>query len=274
MPTPVNVNVAGLLVRSIDPLPAADLADDTVVFYWVDPGEKTVRIDAKIDGVATNKTTTFNVQRPDAALTTTTSAFEQRGPIIQFGHVGIDVVLAGEEDVPGIKFHGVVDPFSEPAGELKYLQVIASAERYMTTLNGQPYRSLRYNVLDQIDDAPSAVYDVGGHTDDSPEFRSHVFTAFVAANPLFNSEAAGFFSQEFHFEMNLMWQSNKPQSIMVPLRKVEWYIAFDASSPNGTDWTLGSSSHSVHPASIDTTSFPTWSGRFQDDLQEVWENDD
>jgi hypothetical protein len=240
------------------PLTETDKNSDLVELYWVDSGLKTVTFSGSINGVASTKNTAFDVHRPTATVSTQTTDIFRRGSQVEFGKLGPSVPPG--ERAPGISFSATIDAAGDAAGDLEWAQVVSDSI-YAILESGQPIRHIAANDID--DGYP---YDTGKNTEDSPssELLDPRYLQLFG-EPLTE------YRRHVDFSMYLMWTSNTAGSIPVPLRRVDWFIDFTASSNNLINWNLDSSDHSVNPPDHDTTDYPTWDGLAQ---SAPWEYDD
>lgn len=220
--------------------PDFPLNHSNAVFYWVDGGNKHVSCDVTVDGKALTAAATFNVLRPAAKVTATTSL------------VGIYDVF----NPPWLEFFDE-NNFREGI-TLSNSMVIPSgfsgANEWVQIVN--PYRARR-----DTNDVWWVLLDNGSrpYLDTSYPYTNRFgLTTNVAIDspgtPLSSGYNCIIASDKF-----TMWLMFKPtDGRWVPLRMVNWHWNGTASL-SGTNWVLTSSSWSTNPPDADAgATFPQW----------------
>jgi hypothetical protein len=215
--------------------PLSNLQSAQLSFYWVDGANgRQVTVTGKVAGVTFNKTTTFNVKRPTASVTTTTDDVyaNQLSIKITFGH----------DFVPGISFVQTVTYPQGFTGTTQWVQIATPLRRRKT--NAGVWQRWSGAGLDTI-----YPYWGSGNTNDSPSTfldASHNDGYIIVEKSMNDS-----------FDMYLMFKPSGTNSIWVPLRKVSWFWSATGTY-NQTTITLVSKNHSVNPASTDSVTHPQW----------------
>jgi hypothetical protein len=227
---------------AVNPLDSSVLQRKTAPIYWVDAGNgRVVSCTVTVDGVQYSAHTTFNVKRPTATVTTSTTSVVIGS---SFGDLRMSFGTAGTYGVPGITFtRTCAEPAGFDPGSTQWWQVVDSTSRIYRENGGRRLRRAGTKVLDT-----ALPYDTGASTADSPTMP--LTADYLQATASDN------------FTMYLMYKPAGTPAIWVPLRKVStasWYWTGDAWR-SGANWGLQSSSHSTSPASADCTTPPEWNG--------------
>jgi hypothetical protein len=237
-------------------LASQDLNQPSAQFYWVDGGEgRQIQVTATVNGTPYTATTTFNVKRPVVSVTATTNSttiytsfeFQEllfgRGPVF------------GLPPLRGITF--TRNDFQVPngfSGDTFWLQTIDySVTR--TLSDGQTTQTASGVGLDAV--FPYSQNDPNSTlTGDQPGF------CLKSCNDGVNRS-------KVQARINaVMWLMFKPKnlpngedSIYVPLKKINWNWAANASRGTDGQFTLADPppTHSENPEVEDTTNFPIWS---------------
>lgn len=153
-------------------------------------------------------------------------------------------------------------------GTASWLQIINNGEITAKDLDGM---SWRLSIQDKLDNGslpyPRVITTSGlVHTTDSPG------VPLILNSAIFGQVYFDEITLRDEFSMYLMWMSNRPHSINVPIQRVDWFWEFYAFSTNvGLDWTLFSwDRDSPEPVGVDTTEYPIWNGSFYNTSEWVW----
>jgi len=212
-----------------------------VVFYWADgASNRVIQCSAKVNGQTVTATTTFNVLRPTAKITTTggTVALDLGTNSYTTLHCGLP-----QAGFVGMLFSNTVVAPPGYSGNinLEWVQKISSLLRRVQTDDTPPvwYRRQATDVLDV--QYPYQLASPDSCTSDSP--NSQELSPYQAV------------SYSDSFEMWLMFKPDGGQ--WVPLRKVSWHWD-GAGSKYGITWTLDSHTDPGNPIDTDTTTYPLW----------------
>jgi hypothetical protein len=217
-------------------------------FYFADSGNKDIKVKCKVNGTASEFSTTLNVEKPTTTFTTKlgTTAFD--GATTRFG------LFANATSSAGIEFIGKVNvPAGWPQGKWHWVQLATPARTIIEadgtvrnwTINGKtvldtdyPYEPAPYGAHP----GNTGAYPTGGqHTDtDSP------------STPLQGKSKSAHDS----FLMTIMFLPDGRDSRYVPTRSVTWSWGATANLVNGA-WSLNGPNQSVAP-SVETTTHPEW----------------
>ncbi|MCR9292691.1 MAG: hypothetical protein NXI32_08230 [bacterium] len=141
----------------------------------------------------------------------------------------------------GIKFEATVTNETNPPGTVQWVQLLDTAI-HATDKDGRPWGLELSGVLD----------------------TTYPYNVLIAPNIAKDGPSQALFSDDRlvdrrdDFEMYLLWKSSTANSIYVPLRKVDWYWEFYASSADGMQWNLDSSNYSHNPPDQDAFNHPEW----------------
>lgn len=218
----------------------SDLTTSTMDYYWVDGGDgRQVQYTIAINSQTVTGTSTFNVKRPTASVTTSTGS-------VQVGTAwGFLSMSFGTPTTPGISFSQSVTMPSGFTGSTQWVQIANALRRRQD--NAGNWERAQGSGIDT-----TYPYDSGTSTSDSP--GTPVLTGSYARETADDS-----------FQMYLMFRPSvgSTDTIWVPLRVVNWSWSGDTSR-TGTTWSLTSSSNSTNPADADTTTHPTWTANAAD----------
>jgi hypothetical protein len=216
--------------------PLSNPTSTSVTFYWVDGGDgRQVKFSFKVLGKSFNAKATFNVKRPTVTFTSTSvsnvandfacNTFRElhygcTNPPRGLGPAGVTFAVANLSIPSGFM------------GTTELVQVVNSITRtklktttQQLTLSGMGLldTSFPYGLLYDSPSQPFALDDLQVTVSDS-------------------------------FSMYLIFKSSLPDSIWVPLKKINWSWGGDALQSG----TLTSSSHSGNQVGTDATDPPTW----------------
>ena len=216
-------------------------------FYWSSGGSNQVVTCTEIIYGKTNTVSaTFNVSRPNAAITTThgtitvgTNDSSNPGrPYLYFGD--------NPPATPGMAFTNSI-PLTN--GVTEWVQIIANDT--ITFTRPTPPPTSRVESGNDAGKPPTFPYAIGSKTEDSPD------------NPLFDVYAS--VNRNFVATMYLMWQPstnmvNGDNTVLVPLMGYQWNWSGTATNNSGT-WSLmpGSANYPTNASDVDVTNEPTWS---------------
>lgn len=222
--------------------PLGSLQNDTLIFYWVDGGDgRQVTVSCKINGMPVSKTATFNVKRPTAQVSITTSS-TNIGTDSQSGIT--ELRLGNPATTPGLTFTRTVSIPSGFNGSTQWVQVFTKKSASLLDFNAQ-VTTLNKAGLDDVYPYPL----------DAGATSANLKTSDTPA--LFLD---GFVSGSVDFEAT-MWLLFRPTAgtnpIWVPLRKVSWVWTANATY-DGTTWTINSPSDPTNLSDSDSTSHPQW----------------
>jgi len=186
-------------------------------------------------------TTTFNVKRPTASVTTETNhvaadANYVNGLALHFGNV-----TDGDQ---GIKFtQSVTEPTGFTGGDTEWVQIVDATYRARQYNNGD-WEHLSGSGLDT-----EYPYATGTTTDDSPG---------TVLSDTYKKKTV-----DDYFTMYLMYIPTG-DSIYVPLREVSWFWSGTTTRTGPGTWTLDDDSHSTDPSDENCTTYPEWSSNVKD----------
>jgi hypothetical protein len=207
------------------------------VFYWVDGGKKQVQCSAMVNGKKVTAQTTFNLLRPTATVTATTSSVGIYDVFSPFWLRFFDESSFTE----GITFSSTMTIPSGFSGTNEWVQIV------------NPYRSYRdtNGVWWVLSDNGS-----GPYLDTSYPYTNAIANIATDSpgSPLSSRNNEVTAADSFK-----MWFMFKPTGGQwVPLRIVTWNWS-GVASLSGTNWTLSSRNWSTNPPSVDAgTTFPQW----------------
>ena len=210
----------------------SNTSGSSINFYWVDGGNgRQVQLSATINGQTVTASATFNVKRPTGQVTTQTGTVNVDNLALKLRY-GTFI----DNGINGIAFSSNITIPSGFSGSLKWVQIATPLRR--RRLNSGAWERWTGAGLDT-----QFPYDTGSTTNDSPE---------TALESIYQEKTVN-----DSFEMWLMFLPDGTDSILVPLRKVNWSWAGDAVR-SGQSWSLVSSSNTQNPSDADTTTYPTW----------------
>lgn len=204
--------------------------DSAATFYWVDGGDsRSVTCSVTLGGTICSGTTTFNVRRPTAQITSTTGSVDIDKSSTPWG-------LRFGVPWPGIAFTQTITIPSGFSGSTEWVQL------------ADPLRRRK---------KPDGTWDrwAGAGLDTDYPYSAATSTTDSPATSL----DSGYVEKTANdsFTMYLMFQPSGFGSIFVPLRQVSWSWGGDAVYSGGT-WLLPFSHNTLNPVDTDTTSFPEW----------------
>jgi hypothetical protein len=188
---------------------------------------------------------TFNVSGPTATIVPKPTAWHVSRPIPVCNSTGKEQMLTFGRiepqtsttcklvvEVPGMTFTATVNVVPGSSGQTEWDQVLGPINNTTGTGGGQPIPSTSYVGLDSTlpyNDTPIPVDATTAETNDSP------------GTPL--SITWDIATRTFNAKMYLMWTSQIPGSITVPLGYVQWAIAGTATANdlNKPLWSLAPS---------------------------------
>jgi hypothetical protein len=238
-----------------------DLDNENIAFHWIDGGtDLEVTYEATVEGVTCSDTVSFEVERPSATLSSTTTTLDP--PIdysmgwMRFGD------LSGN---PGIKWVAEVTTPDIGAGQIAFVQTVDADHRRILVKDGSEVRwETDGYLLDSADTDPlyqgSTIIggsDVGSHEKwDSPGDRGET-TDWLSATTV---------STSVNFHLYLMYKSIQSGSVWVTLRRLEWFWDGGASRGDETWEMEPGQDSSEDPASSNSIELPEWAGRAQADV--------
>lgn len=240
------------------PITQADLGKKTIEqFYWLDggppdaPARRKVSVVVPARGKNYIRVTTFDVMRPEVTLTIATDTTRMAsdandGVWVRLGSVNPDI------SPPGIRITVGPTPGIAPE-KFAWVQTVDLLARRMDD-QGRYWRSENHG----LDGAYP--YSDDGTLEDTPGFK------------LLSSQR--YVSYDGTFVSYLMFDPETPQSIRVPLQKVEWSWYAEASSWDGSIdfWHIDDYSD-PHPSAQRTTTHPVWD-KLVRERQAEWEQED
>jgi len=220
------------------------LDEPSVSYYWVDGGDgRQVQYTVSVLGTACSAEATFDVKRPTATMSTSTSSVdinEGSGEYyygLRFGDPTTTPVT------PGIEFNCAADIPDGFEGTTELVQLY--------TYNRTRERPGKSQALEATGLDNVFPYGLGTSDDDMPDQGLETDWDKVTVN-----------------DSATMWFIFKPSgagAIWVPLRKVDWSWEGTAHRVQGNEWTLDTADNSENPSSVDTTEHPQWIHNIEDD---------
>ena len=197
--------------------PLSGLSGSNMVgYYWVDGGDgRDVTYTATVGGQQFAVKTTFNVKRPTASITTTTSSVNCNKDY------GAWWLFFGTYGTPGIVFEKqVTEPTGFEGGSTKWVQVVSSILRRLQLTQGEAWHRLSgSNICDGAYPYP------GGDTADDNPGQKNLNDNLLRA------------TADDAYTMYLMYTPTGT-AIEVPLRKVYWSWWGAASRVGEDEWEL------------------------------------
>ena len=213
---------------SVIEVPASDLQQQNVSFYWVDGGDgREVKCTVTIGEHQCIGKATIDVKRPtDVTMTAAT------GDVDVIGGGGMGTLTYHG---PGMSFAGACTIPQGFAGTLKWIQIVDGSRRAYNSADQLWYRA----DLKGLD--TTYPYGAGANVVDTPQMKM--------GNPYTKFQANDTFT---------MWLMFEPDGgIPVPLRKMDWWWSGSAHW-DGNQYVLTVGDHVQNPSSSDTTSYPLW----------------
>jgi hypothetical protein len=237
---PIGGYVANSSTGTVTPM--GSLQNSPLTFYWVEGGDgRQVTLSCTVNSVQFIKGATFNVKRPTAQISITTSST----------NIGVDSLnqltelrLGNPDATPGLTFTRTVTIPSSFNGSTQWVQVFTKKIGSLTNSNG----GVVSNNTAGLDDKYPYPLDPDANasnlkTSDSP---AATIQGFVTA------------SVDYEATMYLMFRPTAGTNpVWVPLRSVSWVWTANASYRGGT-WTIDSHSDPGNLSDQDCTSHPTW----------------
>ncbi len=226
-------------------LTATNLTQSSVGFYWIDGADnREVECVVSFNGVACKGKATFNVKRPTASVAATTGAV---GVGTLTNQAAVWLHFGDKAAIPGISLsqENTIPPgFS---GDWEWVQVVqASVLRAKDAVTGK-WRKKEGSGLDTT----------------YPYNQSPVLAEDSPRLELRSSKVEE--TADESFSIWLMFKPSTPNSIWVPVRKVNWYWKGNAVQSSGS-WSLTSSTHATNPSDADSTDHPTWTGNIANSI--------
>lgn len=228
---------------------AGDRDDSEVSFYFTDSGSKDIKVKCKVNGTASEFTTTLNVEKPTTSFTTKLGATAFNAGPTKLG------LFAAGGSAQGIDYTGKVTvPTGWPQGQWHWVQVVTPGRTKVDTSGAtKPWSLNGQQVLDTTYPYEPAPYGshpgtTGGyatnsqHTDyDAPATTLPGWTSVTVSDS---------------FQMFIMFLPDGQDSRYVPTQSVTWTWGGAAQLSNGS-WSLTAPTQSASPASENST-HPTW----------------
>lgn len=276
--TIVKNYVDGQASAKVTKIEEADKKKFTIEFYWVDGGDgRTVEaacVFKTMAGTETKKTVSakFDVKRPKIEKFTSTTDTVGLIPAVSPTDLGFGVLAAG------IIWHWKINANSAATGKIKDIQ-LWSPDRRRTTIAGKK----------QIFTLPGMKVPSGWVLDNENPYGSVAFWGIIGGPwPLLSggsvSDSGISDSPQTPFQGNrkssdesfkyfLMYQSDKADSIWIPIGVLEWN--WNGVATKGVSgWSLlvtGRAPNSVNPVGGETFEFPLWDHVGPNDL--TWEDE-
>lgn len=230
-------------------IPADGLNTSNVNFVWVNGGgvsledfvSKEVSYTATIDGQPLTGKFIFNVKRPVVALgteTSTTNLLQSSGQI--------KLIFGDGNTIAGILFKNTASPLipSPFGGTTQWVQIVNYSKRKI--VGGGVV--IKDEELSGLDGCYPYTNRGSGRAFDSPfeeiyvSFRTTSYSAQITTDD--------------DYTMWLMYKPASPDSVWVPLKKVNWFWNAQADGLNRKWTTTGN--NSINPSFNDTIDFPRW----------------
>lgn len=233
-------------------LPASDLTQRNVKFYWYKEGKFDVSVKYKLDGNPDEAKATYTIERPKVqSYTSKTGSVTVDGNL--FGFIGSRPAHPG---INGITWTAKVKRDKASEGKIAYIQLI-NPHREWTP--GKKWTSSGSFVLDGADGKTKIFYwqltvDLTGTGEATLEANDG------PSNPLDAFPNALATSGKDTFKIYLMYKSSTEPSIWVPLQRLDWDWEGKAKRTTKTDpWAVdGTPVVTPDPGGNDTTEFPEW----------------
>jgi hypothetical protein len=245
---------------NVIPLLANDLDDKNVNFYWVQGGQELVvavitRIDANFAPKVTGRLVRFDVKAPDATLEAITSTTSIQ-PNDEFSKL---IYFGTNHTTPGVTITASAKP--PLVGKWVWIQLI-DMTFHRKNLSSVPSHASVYG-LDQAVPYPFSTDGTlgdNGVAKDSPLLKAEV------GNSYYDGAVDG--------TMWLMFQSNKANSIPVPISKIGWnwnFVVDHVGTSFANTWNIRESSDNAGNSQIALGDFPEWTTLVTSQTPLTWE---
>jgi hypothetical protein len=266
-------NISGKAVT----LKEEDLKNPEITFYWWDRSKKSLSVNytATVQGKAMTAETQFDVKEPDIRVRTeippgawviqnTPDYDPQNQACKDYINLFYDPTDQGKDF--SIKFSHSPLPAQFP-GDTQYVQIVKRTYQYERTQGGNCQEDKDLMGIDT-----TYPYAKGPETVDNPgapmpykclrmgkvKIGNKLYDACEQFDTNTDSDYRIKFLTENDFEMILMFKPDKPQSIFVPLRVIDWSWKADLHREADTDpWNWDGSSIKV-TKNTEAEKFPEW----------------
>jgi hypothetical protein len=236
------------------PVPDSALTGSAVSFCWANDGEYKVRVTYKMDGAKKEDSATFKVHRPVVSAFYGVTKGVAHTITVERGWCGMFGPLSEPSLLRGIIWTARVKRGSANPGRIGYIQLV---KMLRIGPPKQPVDTGEY-VLDGKAGKPCVFY-WGWHG--TEELKNKPVSLACTDTPGGRSEESVSLHFKDDFKLYLMYKSERPKSIWVPLGKMLWNWDAKFRRNNNTDrWTVdGTPSMSENPTgTFPINEFPEW----------------
>ncbi len=245
---------------TVDQLWPAAFPSDTIDYYWIADGQNLpVIYCVMIGGHTYTASTTFNVLRPTATLTSITTTDDPPVDVGPDPDVGSGVSLhfgLGHWPSDGITWNATVSTGDSQDGQIAFTQLVMTDTQYTLDDPAGTVLTRSSNLTYVLDGGP-------------PQYSPPANIGSNQADFLYSSNDSPFVelssidkhvSKCDYFRTFLMYKSNEPGSIWTTLCTLDWFWGGSATKDADGHWSLDANSgfSSVNPTGVDTTELPQW----------------
>ena len=227
-------------------------------YYYVDAGVKTINLTAQTLSGQVVRTGTIDVQRPDYLMNSSFGAVQITSRLNELGE-WVPAVRFGSNAIQGFTLTSF--PVGNNPGSHSFTQLIDST----ITLASDATRAVKLEVVDD----GSGILDQDNFSDPSESYWDSPWSLLEQNLDYLNPPAyiiTNYLSRDDNFTTYLQWQSDKAQSIRVPIKRYSWFWMTEVTAPPGEGYRLEFQYHTSNGFIVgtDTTDHPEWTSHIED----------